>query len=73
MAQPAAAPQRPQPTASHPRWLKDTGTEGPSECDYSQRDPDFTGDGWSLSSHRLMLHRIRGLWYELEPAGRENG
>ncbi|TNN53280.1 hypothetical protein EYF80_036514 [Liparis tanakae] len=54
-------------------WLKDTGTEGPSESDYSQRDPDFTGDRWSLSSHRLVLHRIRGLWYEVEPAGRENG
>lgn len=40
---------------------------------YSQRDIEQTGDLWPLSGHRLMLHRIRGLWYEVEQAGRENG
>lgn len=40
MAQPAAGPQLPKPTASHISWLKDTSTEGRSEFDYSQRDTE---------------------------------
>lgn len=69
MAQPAAGPQLPRPTASHIICLKDTSTEGPSTCDHSQR---HAGDLWSFSSHTLVPHRIRGLCNEVELARGKN-
>lgn len=72
MVQPAAGgPQLPRPTASHIIWLKDTNAEAPSTHGYSQTNSERPQALWSLSSPTLVLHRIRGFWYEVEQAGRD--